>query len=229
MIGNVIERLMRQLGGVKLMAVSKTRTLDEIKEAYACGQTLFGENHVQEMEAKFDPQKDSFASLVQCEMIGHLQSNKVKRAVALASRIDSVDSLELARKIDGEAQRQGKVMRILLELNCSGEVSKTGFASEEEAERAIAEIVRMPGLKLEGFMTMGPVLCTIGTPEWTAMTHQAFSRLRAFRNDMQARYPHMELYELSMGMTNDWKIAVAEGSTMVRIGTMIFGERDNGN
>ena len=226
MICDVISQLRSELGNVKLMAVSKTRALSEVQMAFDCGQRLFGENHVQEIEAKFDPDANPFASSVQCEMIGHLQKNKVRAAVRLSSRIDSVDSLALARKIDSEAASLGKVMPILIELNTSGEDAKTGFASEEEAAAAIDEIILMNNIRIEGFLTVGPVLCTVGTSQWESKTHQSFASLRAFRDRMQSSHSELDLSELSMGMTHDWKIAVSEGSTMVRIGTLIFGERD---
>ena len=226
MIADVIESLKKQLGAVSLMAVSKTRTLDEVRRAVECGQRLFGENHVQEIEAKFAPGA-GLPSFVRCEMIGHLQSNKVRKAVMYASRIDSVDSVGLALKISDEALRQGKVMPVLLEVNCSGEDAKTGF-SPDTILSAADGIRRLPGIRIEGFMTVGPVLCTVGTETWKQKTRSAFRDLRAIRDEAVKKWPGDNMCELSMGMSHDWEIAVEEGSTMVRIGTMIFGERNYG-
>ncbi|NLY07744.1 MAG: YggS family pyridoxal phosphate-dependent enzyme [Spirochaetales bacterium] len=226
MICDIIEQLKSELkNGVKLMAVSKTRTLDEVRAAFECGQTLFGENHVQELVAKFDPQTNPLASSLRCEMIGHLQRNKVRQAVRLASRIDSVDSLQLALKIDNEAALQGKVMPVLIEVNTSGEDSKSGFLDLAKAEDAIGRISLLNNIEIEGFLTVGPVLCTVGTAQWEKKTHESFAMLREFQNRMLKSFPESKMNELSMGMTHDWRIAVEEGSTMVRIGTLIFGER----
>lgn len=226
MIRDAILALREELGPVKLMAVSKTRTLEEVGSAFAAGQLLFGENHVQEIVSKFDPALNPFAGEVSCEMIGHLQRNKVRSAVQFCSRIDSVDSLELARRIDSEAAKAGKTMPVLMELNTSGESAKTGFQSQEEAMIAIQAISQLKNLRLEGFLTVGPVLCQVGTPLWEKLTRQSFIELRNFMEKAKAAFPSLPLSELSMGMTHDYRIAAEEGSTMVRIGTAIFGERD---
>lgn len=227
MIGSAVARLRGELGRTRLLAVSKTRSADEVREAFEAGQRAFGENHVQEIREKFDPAANPLAAggQVSCEMIGHLQTNKVRQAVRLCSRIDSVDSLRLARAIDAEARAQGKVMPVLVELNTCGEESKSGIPTEEEAREAVQAIALLPNLRLEGFMTIGPVECMGDKAVWERKTRDCFARLRAFRDEMRSRYPQLDLFELSMGMSADWRIAVEEGSTQVRLGTAVFGER----
>lgn len=227
MISEAVVRLRRELGPVRLMAVSKTRSADEIREAFEAGQMLFGENRVQEVRGKFDLLSNPLvaAGRIRCEMIGHLQTNKVRQAVRLCSRIDSVDSARLALAIDSEARAQGKVMPVLVELNTCGELSKSGFATEEEAAEAVRSIAGLANLRLEGFMTIGPVGCIGDKAVWERATRESFARLRAFRDEMRRIHPDLDLFELSMGMSADWRIAVEEGSTMVRIGSLVFGER----
>lgn len=224
MDSQILLNLRAELGAERLMAVSKTRSFEEVKCAYDLGQRLFGENHVQEIVQKFSDK--TLIAEARVELIGHLQSNKVKKAVLLCDRIDSVDSLKLATLIDKEAKALGKIMPILIEVNESGEDAKSGFESEQAAFDAIKEISKLNNIRIEGFMTIGPVLCEVGSSLWEEKTRSAFRRLKEFSIKCQNAFAGVCFKELSMGMTHDYKIAIKEGSTMVRVGTLIFGKRD---
>lgn len=203
----------RAQGSVRLMAVSKTHPYEEMLALSEAGQLLFGENRVQEGEAKLGlcGQRPMVVNL-----IGHLQSNKVRKALTLFDRIDSVDSLRLARRIDTLSE---KPVPILLELNTSGEAAKHGFVSEDELFAALEEIVGLKQLRLEGLMTLGP----LGGSD--REVRRAFERLRLAFERVQMRFDLPAFTELSMGMSGDYHHAIAEGSTCVRIGSALFGQR----
>lgn len=207
----------RAEGSVQLMAVSKLHTYENVLEAYACGQRLFGENHVQEVEAKFPPQRPEGMVV---HLIGHLQSNKVNKIVPLVEGIDSVDSLRLLEKIEKAAAAVDKTIEVLFEVNTSGEEQKSGFVSDEALFETLSRAGGMPHIKVKGLMTVGPLGGDAGK------NRQAFSRLRQLRDLCQKRYPALDFSTLSMGMSGDFPIAIEEGSTMVRIGTAIFGPRN---
>jgi len=207
----------RPLGSVSLMAVSKLHTYENILEAYRCGQRLFGENHVQEIATKF-PLDRPVGMMV--HLIGHLQTNKVKRIVPLVDSIDSVDSLKLLDKIQKECQQIGKVMPILLEFNTSEEEAKSGFLSQKELFDTIKASFEMKNIKIGGLMTVGP----LGGDE--AKTSAAFKELRMLSLECKRRFPSLGFSILSMGMSQDFPLAIGNGSTVVRIGTRIFGERN---
>ena len=200
---------------VRLVAVTKTVTLDRLQEAVAAGHTLFGENYIQEARRKITVLGPGLI----WHFIGHLQSNKAKAAVEFFDLIHSVDRLRLARALDQAAARQGKVQKILLQVNLAGEASKSGTAPEA-AQDLLREISRMPHLEVAGLMTMPP---WFEEPERVRPYFRALRELRDRLRDMQL-VPG-GLPELSMGMTGDFEVAVAEGATLVRIGTAIFGPR----
>jgi hypothetical protein len=201
---------------VRLVAVSKTVSAERVRQAVAAGVDTLGENYIQEARGKIDALA---ALLVAWHFIGHLQTNKAKYAVRLFELIHTVDSLKLAAELDRQAAKAGKTQRVLVQVNVSGEASKSG-ASEAEAGRLVAEIAKLPHLSLEGLMTMPPFF---DQPE---RARPYFRDLRRLRDEIQQRnLPGVDLRELSMGMTGDFEVAIAEGATLVRIGTAIFGER----
>lgn len=202
---------------VRLMAVSKLHPYEAVLEAYDAGQRLFGENHVQEVEEKFPTARPSGMEL---HMIGHLQGNKVKKIVPLVDAIDSVDSLKLMEKIASCSSSIGKRMPVLLEVNTSGEEAKSGFLSDEELFTAMEASLSLPSIHIYGLMTVGPLG---GDDEKTRL---AFRKLVSLKKEAMGKFPSLDLSVLSMGMSGDWPIAIEEGSTMVRIGTAIFGERE---
>ncbi|MBI9094868.1 MAG: YggS family pyridoxal phosphate-dependent enzyme [Sphaerochaeta sp.] len=206
----------RRLADVKLMAVSKTHSYEEILELFACSQMLFGENRVQEVEEKFSLSRPEGMRL---HLIGHLQSNKVKKIVPLVDGIDSVDSLKLAKRISSACLEMDTLMPILLQYNTSEEASKSGFEREDELFRALDEMATLQGIRIGGLMTIGPL--SGGEKE----IRSAFALLRRLQQQCIVRYPHLDFSTLSMGMSSDFPLAIREGATMVRVGTALFGER----
>ena len=221
-VKNSIENACRKCGrdpaSVKLIAISKTKPAERVKEAYECGCRSFGENYVQELIQKYDElPKD-----IEWHMIGHLQRNKVKYVIGKVSLIHSVDSLRLAQEINDRSAKTGIVTDILAEVNVSEEENKYGFAPDEVSEFAF----QMPDLKnirLKGLMTSAPF---VTDPE---ENRRFFKILRELSVDIDKKnIDNVMMKELSMGMTGDYKVAVEEGATMVRVGTAIFGARDYG-
>ncbi|MGE5725351.1 MAG: YggS family pyridoxal phosphate-dependent enzyme [Acidobacteriota bacterium] len=204
---------------IALMAVSKTFPPPVIREAYEAGQRLFGENRVQEFAEK----ATALSGLAGAEwhMIGHLQSNKAAKAAELFSAVDSVDSLRLAEKLNAAAQKANKRLPALIEINVGSEAAKSGAAPDSpELEQLLAAAVSLQALQICGLMTI---------PPFTEDPQQArpyFRRLRELRDQIAARHlPGVSLDVLSMGMSHDFEVAIEEGSTCVRVGTAIFGER----
>lgn len=200
---------------VYFTAVSKTRTVQEMKDAekIACID-YFGENRVQEAAEK----KSSYGEQrLAWRLIGHLQNNKARKAVELFDYIDSVDNIELATRLDRIAGESHKVMPILIEVNTSGEPSKSGI-SPENFSGLLEHVVSLKNLRLDGLMTVGPLT----SDEREIRT--AFATLRGLR-DKASVATNLELPVLSMGMSDDFELAILEGSTMVRIGTLLFGPR----
>jgi pyridoxal phosphate enzyme (YggS family) len=198
----------RNPGDVTLVAVSKTVEPERLEAALAAGQTLFGESRLQEARAKIP----LVSGRAHWHLVGHLQTNKARDAVALFELIHSVDSVKLAVEINKWAERAGKTQAILLEVNTSGEAGKFGL-KPEDLDAALREINQMPRLEVGGLMTIAPLRGNVEEARpW-------FRRLRELRDGTGLR-------ELSMGMTHDFEIAIEEGATMVRIGTAIFGERE---
>ena len=197
------------------MAVTKTVSPERLQEAVAAGQSLFGENYVQEAKAKIA----SLGPGLTWHFIGHLQSNKARVAVELFDLIHSVDRLSLAQALEQAAGRLGKVQNILLQVNLAGEESKSGTAPAN-AQALLLAISQMPHLKVLGLMTMPP---WFDEPE---RVRPYFKELRELRDRLRRlNLVEGDLPELSMGMTGDFEVAVAEGATLVRIGTAIFGRR----
>lgn len=205
----------RDPDSVRLVAVSKTVAADTVKEAIAAGATILGENYVQEARDKFDA---LIQYPVSWHFIGHLQSNKAKYAVRLFDLIHSVDSLKLARELDKQAAKVDKVQQILVQVNISGEDTKSGIPADE-APRLVSEVSRLKNLAVKGLMTMPPYFYQ---PE---KVRPFFAALRELRDRIEPAQPDVSLPELSMGMTGDFEVAIKEGATLVRIGTAIFGER----
>lgn len=218
-IATNIENLLKELPPeVKVVAVTKTRTAEEAMEAYNAGLRLFGENRVQELGAK----KDLLPTDVIWHLIGHLQSNKVRQAVAIASVIESVDSLKLLAKIDDEAVKQDKQIDCLLQFHIASEETKQGF-SIEEAESAdwkkVAASLR--AVRICGVMGMATF-----TDDIEQVRREFRTLALIFSNIREGHFGDREFFrEVSMGMTGDWPVAVEEGSTIIRVGTLIFGER----
>ncbi len=203
----------RHADEVQLVAVSKTYGPERVREAAACGLRIFGENKVQEAEAKVPECPGS----VSWHLIGHLQSNKAARAVALFDQIHSVDSLKLLQKLDGAAAAEGKRMPLLLEINVSGESSKFGLRPESVPE-VLEHVGELESSQVVGVMTMPPLTAD------AERARQFFRRLRELRDEWSARF-NLPLAELSMGMSHDFEIAIEEGATWIRVGTALFGER----
>ncbi len=208
----------REMQDVTMIAVSKTKPIDMLQEAYDCGCRHFGENKVQELTDKYEQlPKD-----IKWHMIGHLQRNKVKYIVDKAYLIHSVDSLRLAEEISKEAGKKGITAHILVEVNIAGEETKFGIA-KEEAEELIREIAKLPSIQIEGLMAIAPY---VENPE---KNRQYFEDLYHLSVDIeQKNIDNSNMSVLSMGMTGDYEVAVEEGATYVRIGTGIFGERHYG-
>jgi hypothetical protein len=204
---------------VALMAVSKTFPAERIREAYEAGQRLFGENRVQEFAEKSGALAD--LADIEVHLIGHLQTNKAAKAAELFAGVDSVDSLRLAEKLNAAAEKHSKVLPVLLELNLGGEESKSGLSPESpELEELLQAAPRLAHLEIRGLMTIPPF------SEDPEDARPYFRRLRELRDRIAARrLPQVAMDALSMGMSHDFEVAIQEGSTCVRLGTAIFGER----
>ena len=198
---------------VKVIAVSKTFPASDINEAIACGIREFGESKIQEVKDKMPLLSGDFS----LHLIGHLQSNKAKEAVKFFDLIHSIDKESTARKVDLEAAAAGKIQRILLQVNTSGEESKSGCAPEDAVELC-RKISQLQNIRVEGLMTIGRAADTVDSVK------QSFSLLRNLRGMMRDS-TGLALDELSMGMSGDYKTAIEEGATMLRIGSAIFGYR----
>lgn len=201
---------------VTLIAVSKTKPISMLEDLYNHGVRHFGENKVQELSEKMD----ALANDTHWHMIGHLQRNKVKYIANSVSYIHSVESVRLAETISKEAVKHQRTIPILIEINAAGEESKFGIRPEE-TEAFIREISGLPGIKICGLMTVAPF---VEDPE---DNRTVFRQMKQLSVDIEAKnINNVSMRELSMGMTNDFEIAVEEGATFVRVGSAIFGERD---
>lgn len=214
-IARACERAGRRPADVTLVAVSKTMPPEAVSAAYRLGVRCFGENRVQEARDK----AAAVGAGPEWHLIGSLQSNKARQAVRLFELIHSVDSLGLLEEISREAVKQEKIARVLLEVNVSGELSKHGFAPAS-VPQAVRRAAELPGVRLEGLMTMAPFF---DDPQ---ATRPVFRDLRLLFERLRADEPVGDGWStLSMGMTNDFEVAVEEGATLVRVGRAIFGER----
>lgn len=209
------ERAGRRPGDITLIAVSKTFPAEAIRAAYELGLHDFGENRVQEWEAKLAALGDLRDAT--WHLIGHLQSNKARKAAQLFHRVDSVDSLSLAQKLEAAAHAEGKRLEVLIEVHLGGEESKSGAAVAELPALAEA-ILPLSNLDLRGLMAVPPFA------ENAEDVRRYFRELRELRDDLQRRTGR-ELPVLSMGMSHDFEVAIEEGATEIRVGTGIFGER----
>jgi pyridoxal phosphate enzyme (YggS family) len=212
-------RAARRSEDAALMAVSKTFPAERIREAYDAGLRLFGENRVQEFTGKRDSLRD--LADIEWHLIGHLQTNKAAKAVELFGAVDSVDSLRLAQKLNASAEQLGKKVKVLIEINVGGETAKSGVVPDsEELEELLLAAPELTQIEFRGLMTV---------PPFTDDAQQArpyFRKLRALRDQIAGRrLPAVDMTVLSMGMSHDFEVAIEEGSTCVRVGTAIFGER----
>ena len=200
---------------VKLIAVSKTKPVKMLQEAYALGCRDFGENKVQELVEKYDQMPDD----VRWHMIGHLQRNKVKYIVDKVYMIHSVDSLRLAEEISKEAVKKNVIVSILVEVNVADEASKFG-TGVDEAVSLVEKIAKLPNIKVNGLMTIAPYV------ENSEENRLYFAKLKQIYVDIiHKNIDNVFMEELSMGMTGDYEVAIEEGATYIRVGTGIFGER----
>jgi pyridoxal phosphate enzyme (YggS family) len=220
-IGAAAARTGRSPEDIRLMAVTKTFPLEYIETARRAGLTLFGENRVQEAQEKYQsPDEDPELEL---HLIGHLQRNKAKTAASLFRCVQSIDKLETAEALNRHCADLGRRMDILLELNTSGEGTKFGFADAEQLWWTCGRIARLELLRIRGVMTVGPF-----TTDQDRM-RRSFASLRECRDGLHSRYPELSLDILSMGMSGDFEIAIEEGATMIRVGTVLFGPRGGEN
>ncbi len=221
---------------VAIMAVTKNFTLAEVQAACSAGLRLFGENRVQEAEGKYGPQEPPDRSgppgssglpprsglpPLSLHLIGHLQRNKARRAAELFEAVDSIDKVDTAQALETACAAAGRTLDVLLEMNTSGEPTKFGFAGEEELLAAVEPILALPHLRLRGLMTVGPLSAD------REQVRAAFRRLARLFERLRESYAGRLLEVLSMGMSGDFETAVEEGSTLVRLGTALFGPRDN--
>ena len=216
LVDEACERSGRDASEVTIVAVSKTKPEEAIMELYEAGHRDFGENYIQELRKKHDDlPKD-----IRWHMIGHLQRNKVKYIAEYIHLIHSVDSYALAETIDKEAANHNRIIPILIEVNVGGEESKFGV-TPEETTALVEQISHLPNIRIEGLMTSAPY---VEDPE---EDRECFANLRDLSVDIDSKkIDNVKVNALSMGMSNDYIVAVEEGSTMVRVGTSIFGARD---
>lgn len=214
-----VKRILEQVAeNVIVVAATKGRNIEEINEAIEAGIKIIGENYVQEAEKKFK----CIGKLVQWHLIGHLQTNKVKKAMNIFDCIETVDSIHLAKEINKNATKKGIVFPVLLEINSGREPQKFGIMPED-IEKFVEKIEELKNIKIEGLMTMGPL---VDNPEdirpFFRLTRELFEKLR------KRNIPGVEMKYLSMGMSDTWKIAIEEGANIIRIGTAIFGPKKRG-
>ena len=219
----------RAPGDITLVAVTKTHPAEAVRAAVAAGVTVIGENRVQEAAEKYGAigaaggaaGSEAGSEAVEWHLIGHLQSNKARKAVEIFSLIHSVDSAALAREIGKRSQALGKVQNVLVEVNTSGEAQKYGIEPEAgNVLRVMNELKEIAGIKILGLMTVGPLT------EDTARVRGSFRTLKTLFDRVRSEnITNVEMKHLSMGMSGDYELAIAEGSTMVRIGSAIFGPR----
>jgi PLP dependent protein len=218
-IAAAARRAARSPDEITLMGVSKTFPADRIREAYAAGLRVFGENKVQEFTTKAEALRDLRDA--EWHMIGHLQTNKAARAAELFGSVDSVDSVRMAEKLNASAQTTKKLLSILIEINVGGEQAKSGVAPDsDELQRILQGAPRWVNLNIQGLMTVPPYT---EDPEGS---RPYFRQLRQIRDKIEARaLTKTGTAVLSMGMSHDFEVAIEEGATCIRVGTAIFGER----
>jgi pyridoxal phosphate enzyme (YggS family) len=216
-IADACARTHRSPSTVALMAVSKMHPADAILEAHAAGQRLFGENRVQEWQSK---QAAVSAIDIEAHLIGPLQNNKTAKAAELFHAVDTLDSFKTAERLDRAAAALNKTLPVLIEVKLSPEETKHGV-SPNQLPQLVAQLAPLTHIRVRGLMTVPP--WSDDTPQGAETARPYFAHLRRLRDELQPTHP--TLTELSMGMTNDFRVAIEEGSTTVRIGTAIFGKR----
>jgi len=212
-IAQAAAKARRAVDEIELVAITKTHPAEKVREAIEAGQNLFGESRVQEARAKIP----ELPSNLRWHFVGHLQKNKIRHALPLFELIHSVDSLALAEDINRIAEEEGLHPRVLLEVNVAGEGSKCGFSPEKLRDQ-MEELLALPRLSILGLMTIPPLA------EEAEASRKYFVQLRELRDRLQTEF-RVDLAQLSMGMTQDFPVAIEEGATLVRVGTAIFGER----
>ncbi len=219
-IAAAARRANRNANEITLMGVSKTFPAERIREAYAAGLRVFGENRVQEFAGKADALRDLLNA--EWHLIGHLQSNKAAKATELFDAVDSVDSARLAEKLNASAEGAGKTLSVLIEINVGGEQAKSGIApGSDELEQILLGAPRWKNLTVRGLMTVPPYT---EDPEGA---RAYFRQLREIRDGIAGRrLPAVSMDVISMGMSHDFEVAIEEGATCLRVGTAIFGERE---
>jgi pyridoxal phosphate enzyme (YggS family) len=201
---------------IALVAVSKTVEPERIREALRYGIKIIGENRVQEAEEKFQRIPEEFEK----HLVGHLQTNKAKKAVEIFDMIQSLDSVKLAEEVSRKAQQKAKTMDVLVEVNTSGEATKFGLEPDEVPD-FVERIANLEGIKVKGLMTVGLLSSDMDK------VRPCFKKLKKIFDELKAKdIPGIEMKYLSMGMTQDYEVAIEEGANMIRIGTAIFGERE---
>ncbi|MCL4393740.1 MAG: YggS family pyridoxal phosphate-dependent enzyme [Chloroflexi bacterium] len=222
-------RAKRDPDSITLVAICKTWPADAVLEAYSCGLRQFGENRVEEARDKIpevnrrlEPASQGEPPGIVWHLVGHLQGRKAKEAVGLFDLIHSIDSVALARRVDERAAAIGRTIPCLLEINVSGETSKYGFsgALDPGLQQSVKEIVTLEHIDVQGLMTVAPI---VTKPDDARPFFRALAELR---DELRGRFPGCGWRHLSMGMTDDFEAAIAEGATLVRIGRAIFGERN---
>ncbi len=215
-IEKACEKSGRSRSDVTLISVSKTKPVEMLQEAYDLGARDFGENKVQELVEKYKVLPDD----IRWHMIGHLQRNKVKDVIDKVQLIHSVDSLRLAQTIEKEAEKKDLTVRILLEVNVAKEETKYGIMPED-TEELTEEIAKLPHLRIQGLMTIAPY---VEDPEENRLIFRGLHKIAV--DIAKKNIDNVNMNVLSMGMTNDYQVAIEEGATMIRVGTGIFGARD---
>jgi PLP dependent protein len=209
----------RNFEHIKIIAVSKTQSSELVIAGIESGIEIFGENYVQEIKEKYDFLQNNYHKQPIWHFIGHLQSNKVKIIVPLVDMIQTVDSIKIAAEISNELEKYSRNLDILLQVNTSGEDTKSG-CEPDEINFVIEDILKHNHLNLKGLMTIG----TFTDDEY--QQRKEFSLLRNLFEKANQDFPELKLTELSMGMTHDFPVAIQEGATIIRVGTAIFGERN---
>jgi PLP dependent protein len=214
-ISEIAGKCGRRAQEVKVLGAAKSQSVESVRAAIAAGVSLIGENYVQEAQQK----KAQIPQGVEWHMIGHLQRNKAKAAVEIFDLIESLDSVALARELEKQGKRIGKKIRALVEVNLAGEESKSGIAKNDLAS-LLEAVAKLDHVTVEGLMTVPPFR------EEPEEIRRYFRELRELKDKFNAqRIPHVDLQELSIGMTQDYPVAIEEGATIVRIGTALFGPR----
>ena len=210
-----LSQLEKEIAPYKPIIIAVTKYFDESKliDAYHCGMRDFAENRVQDALAKIEKLPDDVRNNSRFHLIGHLQSNKVKKAVGVFDLIQSVDSLKLAEAISNQACSLGVVQKVLLQVNNANEECKTGF-SVEDLKRDFEKIIRLEGVKVEGLMNIAPITVEMEL-------HKLFEGMQNLKKELEQEFSY-ELRELSMGMSGDYKVALEHGATMIRIGRKLF-------